>query len=150
MTPFKNRMIDPEVPVKVYRNLGHAPGDFSIMQKGLVVAHADEVVLQDVTFRVSNAGRNRVLDEKRKNVHAFAVGTLSESKEVRDRTMEYGVEVTYNPYNANHFYVLRAPSLAVSGAHSVFLGKGGVRALYPQTQAAWTDPVVMIIDDDEY
>ncbi len=44
--------------------------------KGKVFAHARELDLANVVFKVSEAGRQRVLREGKKNVHAGAVGTL--------------------------------------------------------------------------
>ena len=44
--------------------------------KGRVIAHAQRVELKDVTCRVSQAGRQRVRETQRKNVHAFMIGTL--------------------------------------------------------------------------
>ncbi len=44
--------------------------------KGKVIAHADDVMLGDVSFTVSAAGRERVRREGRKNVHAFVKGKL--------------------------------------------------------------------------
>jgi hypothetical protein len=41
-----------------------------------VVAHAEELMLKDVTFKVSEAGRQRVLRTGVKNVHAYVVGGL--------------------------------------------------------------------------
>lgn len=41
-----------------------------------VLAHADHVQLKNVEFKVSEAGRQRVLAEKQKNVHAGLVGEL--------------------------------------------------------------------------
>lgn len=35
--------------------------------------YADNLVLLDVEFKVSESGRQRVIKEKRKNVHAFAI-----------------------------------------------------------------------------
>ncbi len=43
--------------------------------KGRVIAHRDNVLLFHTTFKVSQAGRERVIREKRKNVHAFSVNT---------------------------------------------------------------------------
>lgn len=43
---------------------------------GLVVAHARAVQLDRATFKVSQAGRARVLRERSKNVHAGIVGDL--------------------------------------------------------------------------
>lgn len=43
--------------------------------KGRVIEHAGRILLRDVTPKVSEAGRQRVLREKRKNVHAYLEGT---------------------------------------------------------------------------
>jgi len=54
---------------KVYYNLHkHC---LSIMLRGKVLEHSTEFFLKDVEFRVSQAGRNRVLKEQRKNVLSF-------------------------------------------------------------------------------
>ena len=65
-----------------------------------VIRHADSIALDSVTFRVSQAGRERVLKSKRKNVHAYIVGT--EIKEfANDKSL---VQVKYNPYLNNCFF----------------------------------------------
>lgn len=88
--------------------------------KGRVVAHARAVSLTDVTFKVSEAGRQRVIREKAKNVHAGAVGSLADYwpfvdsepldsaepapwKALLDELAEHAVAVTYDPYTAGHF-----------------------------------------------
>ena len=65
--------------------------------KGKVIQHCDNFELVDVTFKVSQAGRERVLREKRKNVHAGVVGYLSPI------TIQSGEKVTYNPYLYDSF-----------------------------------------------
>jgi hypothetical protein len=60
--------------VEVYYNLHKKC--FSIRHKGIVISHANTVKLADVTFVVRKAGRERVLREKKKNVHAFVRGNL--------------------------------------------------------------------------
>jgi len=59
-----------------------------------VVGHPDRVHLTNVKFVVREAGRQRVLKEKRKNVHAWIEGDLDEF------TMEisYRSVAKYNPY----------------------------------------------------
>ena len=64
-----------------------------------VIRHVNEIMLSDVKFRVYEAGRQRVLNEKRKNVHAFIVGNLVE--EVPDDKM---TTVRYNPYQLERFH----------------------------------------------
>lgn len=74
--------------------------------KGRVVAHRDTVLLFDGVFKVSEAGRQRVLRERKKNVHAGVVGVWAEDSAFRDthnRVMMYGTPVTYNPYKYDSF-----------------------------------------------
>ena len=67
--------------------------------KGRVIAHSSTVLLADATFKVSISGRNRVLREKRKNVHAGVTGILLDSTITRP-----GSQVSYNPYKCDYFY----------------------------------------------
>ena len=69
-------------------------------QKGRVVAHTSSVVLADASFKVSEAGRQRVLREKRKNVHAGVCGTWHSA---HIGPPAEGVKVIYNPYKYASF-----------------------------------------------
>ena len=92
--------LDLNRPVKIYRNLSSKC--YSIQQDNLVKAHVHAIVLQAVQWKVSQAGRRRVLREKQKNVHAFAIGTI------RTRLISLRAEwVHYNPYLDTHFNVVR-------------------------------------------
>lgn len=74
--------------------------------KGRVVAHRNDVLLFDGTFKVSEAGRQRVLKEQRKNVHAGVVGQWDETGTDLisiDRVTTIGTPITYNPYKYNTF-----------------------------------------------
>lgn len=69
---------------------------FSVQVNGRVVAHATRVTLCLPTFKVSKRGRERVLREKRKNVHAFVYGYVV--ADVRGEGLDaYGC-ARYNPY----------------------------------------------------
>lgn len=91
--------IDESRNVEVYRNLHKEC--FSIKQDGIVKAHARHIYLQDVAFKVNEAGRQRVLREKRKNVHAVLVGKLAKISDQMEIVSEF--DVTYNPYKYNSF-----------------------------------------------
>jgi hypothetical protein len=95
MQSFKGRKINQEKPVKVYFNL-HT-NLWSIMQGGLVVAHTEEITLVDVTTRINESGRQRVLTERKKNVHAFIVGFVTDSN------VEPENGLYYNPYKVAQF-----------------------------------------------
>ncbi len=67
-------------------------------KKGRVIAHRREVMLADCAFKVSETGRQRVLREKAKNVHAGVVGRW-----VRKTSASCPRSVTYNPYKGPTF-----------------------------------------------
>lgn len=71
--------------------------------RGRVAHHAPTVEVLDATFKVSEAGRQRVLREKRKNVHAGIMGTLGyygtePLEHARDATV-----FVYDPYKMSTF-----------------------------------------------
>jgi hypothetical protein len=93
---------------KVYFNLHKKC--LSVQYKGKVIDHAKSICLKDVEFKVSQAGRSRVLREKRKNVHAFVVGDISLNRppmyylrKYSEKYTEFERRVTYNPYKYNSF-----------------------------------------------
>lgn len=104
--------------VQVYRNLHNGRWSIRSAASGLVLAHADKVVLCNATFKVREAGRQKVIQEKRKNVHAFCQGFVAEwvGDEYRNRHLYnrqyrinsdlYGVntQVSYNPYWYGYFF----------------------------------------------
>jgi hypothetical protein len=61
-----------------------------------VVRHCSTVVVEQAEFKVSKKGRERVLREKSKNVHAFVCGTVCEDRPIPE--LDTLVAVTYNPY----------------------------------------------------
>lgn len=68
--------------------------------KGRVIARLTDVGLIDASFRVSKAGRERVLKEQRKNVHAGVVGYLAPV--IKNETD--AKRVRYNPYLKGEFF----------------------------------------------
>jgi hypothetical protein len=90
--------------VEVYRNLHK--GCYSVRalsgeDKGHVIDHVQSITLRDVSFIVQPAGRDRVLEQQRKNVHAFVRGTIT------DTPVQYGLSVRYDPYLNDAFIVTR-------------------------------------------
>jgi hypothetical protein len=97
MQSFKGRQVNQEKPVRAYFNL-HTKL-WSIMQDGLVVGHAKSLFLTGIKFKVSESGRQRVIKEGRKNVHAFIEGFYAgESYELEGARSLY-----YNPYKVSTF-----------------------------------------------
>lgn len=73
-----------------------------------VLGHSHRLVLGDVTFRVSEAGRQRVLREGRKNVHAFVRGTVLDDWPER-HPISGRRALTYNPYDGPDFTLRLCP-----------------------------------------
>ena len=97
-------VIDIHKPVEVYRNLHKKC--WSVRQGGKVKVHTSYICLQDVKFVVQPAGREKVLQEKKKNVHAFVRGYLISSKTMNrlNKDIEWTMDVvTYNPYKHPYF-----------------------------------------------
>ena len=91
-------MIDRAKRVYVYFNLHKKC--WSVRQSGRIVAHTNEILLKECRFLVSQAGREKVLRDKRKNVHAGVSGYVVDSFQGVERA---AVEVTYNPYRYKTF-----------------------------------------------
>ena len=96
--------------------------------KGRVIAHSKVIEMSDCTFKVSEAGRQRVIRDKRKNVHAGIVGivrTIGENVEKRFWVLWYGGHptyspITYNPYKFSTF-VQRSTETPVTSARWALL-----------------------------
>lgn len=116
----------PGTKVDVYRNL--QKGGLSIRSRetesyGLVIDHREGVVLENVNFVVNESGRQKVLEQNVKNVHAFARGIIAETMEINSE----GVEVTYNPYEYDSF-VSKETERRIDTADVVVLCSEGVFA----------------------
>jgi len=92
-------MIDQTKKVSVYRNL-HS-GCFSVKQGSKVVFHTTTIHLKNVTFRVNENARQRVIAKRRKEVHAYVDGFLCRP----DFGVYFQREVYYNPYTTSKFTI---------------------------------------------
>lgn len=87
--------------VFVYRNLHKKCLSVRNVKTGLVIAHVDTISLRDCKFKVSQKGRQRVLKEKRKNVHAGVEGNWVQ--EIVTPDLLKCVKIVYNPYKYDSF-----------------------------------------------
>jgi len=102
---FISGLVDLKRPVEVYKNLNR--DCYSVRQDGIVRFHTHTICLKNVEYKVSKAGRQRVLREKRKNVHAVVKGTIVHSRELWYEKLPFAADfVTYNPYKNDSFYVV--------------------------------------------
>ena len=95
----------------VYRNLRKKCMSVRSRERknyGRVVDHTNYIVMRDCTFIVNEAGHAKVLQTKRKNVHAFIRGNVVLSSQFPPHTIpevDKYTEVTYNPYYCDTFVI---------------------------------------------
>lgn len=112
--------------VEAYWNLHENCISYRPTTKGGKVSHAQSIRLADVKFAVQPAGREKVLREKRKNVHAFVRGevvsadSMSRPELLNMLSSEGWVTVTYNPYKYDSFVVADTED-SVSAAREVII-----------------------------
>jgi hypothetical protein len=93
--------------VRVYRNLNKKCLSVQswVAGKGWrVTDHVQQIFLDNASFKVSQAGRRRVLDQQRKNVHAFIIGDRVEQPKKTPTE-----PVKYNPYVSSSFFYVAKP-----------------------------------------
>ena len=68
-----------------------------------VVDRVSCAILKNVTFRVYQSGREKVLREQRKNVHAYVTPLSYDVKVMANHDTSKLREIYYNPYKHNSF-----------------------------------------------
>lgn len=86
--------------VYVYRNLHKGCWSIRSVKTRRVIAHAFCLVLVDCVFKVSQKGRERVIREKSKNVHAGVEGFLYS---INNPHCPAADRISYNPYHLEYF-----------------------------------------------
>ena len=126
--------------VSVYRNLHNGLISIKSASSGLVLGHAKSVDISGADFVVNEAGRQRVLRDKQKNVHAYVKGVLMDVRgftPYKERwnggatsrgpwdTVHKVTVVSYNPYKAPHF-VIKGTTDKVSKASLCTVSHDGI------------------------
>lgn len=108
--------------VQVYYNLHKKVWSVKDKKTGLVVDHCDEIYLQNCKFIVREGGRQRVIKEQRKNVHAFVEGDviITDGKNIGD----FFARLSYNPYKNKAF--VTTTGVEIHTANTVKLKDKGV------------------------
>ena len=96
--------------VRIYRNLNK--GGLSVQTKQgkswKVTDYVLHVVLTNCIFKVREGGRQKVLKDKQKNVHAYVEGDLLSTEE-KTFLNTMAPEPYYNPYKQNCFTINGKP-----------------------------------------
>ena len=105
--------------VMIYRNLTKGCWSVKALATGRVILHMDTIAISNGTFKVSERGRQRVLREKKKYVHAGVVGII----ENVPNTLDGWSRVRYNPYTTSTFVDLN--NSPIHTAEKVYLDSDG-------------------------
>jgi hypothetical protein len=123
--------------VDIYYNLHRKKLSVRSREKGSygkVIKHTDRILLKDCKFVVSEPGRQRVLKNKRKNVHAVVRGeTIGDPIFFLLEVLDEAVPVTYNPYRYETFVrvedqlpIYEGDFVLIDGKNITAFGKTGV------------------------
>lgn len=119
--PYKGRNVEDWQRVRVYYHFRKKMFSIQDYVTKKVLGHSPVVVLGNATFEVSEAGRQRVLREKTKNVHAYVVGNFLET--VHNEDISKMAEVYYNPYKVDSFTVSHLDMPIESSRLAILEGK---------------------------
>jgi hypothetical protein len=101
----KNRELEYGDNVRVYYNFHRKIYSIQkfINNRWLVVAYSNDFILFDCSFKVNQNGRNKVLKDMKKNVHAFIYGTFIEHIPKSQYEYDFSTIISYNPYKNDCF-----------------------------------------------
>lgn len=107
----------------VYKNL--QTGGYSVRSRetenyGIVISHEKTVVMNDVEFVVSENGRQDVLKEGRKNVHAVVRGVVVEQDVWGLVESGEAIPVSYNPEKYSNFVHSETEELVDAAEYIIF------------------------------
>lgn len=87
--------------VRVYRNLHkqcYSVQAYIAATGWRVIDHVESISLANCEFKVYETGRQKVINEKKKNVHAYVIGNVT------GETISIGSSISYNPYKNGYFF----------------------------------------------
>lgn len=130
---FKNRTIDLEEPIRIFRNLTKKGVWYSIQQNKLTVAHAKRLCIRNCKFVVNQKGRERVVRTKKKEFHAYIEGKYTTSgMGTTAEKNDLGAIIKYDPFKYKQFTCtnLTIREFPVTQAWFAICDKDGVKASY--------------------
>lgn len=95
ITLYKERTINYDKQVQIYRNLSNKDFLWSIRQNGKIVGHSNAISLTVGIFHVNHGIQQKVRETKRKRVHAWVRGFLEKSSRFIPKD---AVQIVYDPY----------------------------------------------------
>lgn len=108
MQSVRGRDITNGQTIQVYFNLHKNCFSIRDYKSNLVVAHAESVIIKNAYFRVRENGRQRVIRERQKNIHAFVEGIYVNERTIKTKVKSMKLNPGYyNPYITEKFIDLK-------------------------------------------
>lgn len=96
---------------------------FSILYKGKVWYRSNQILLNNVNFKVNQNGRNKVLQNKSKNVHAFVCGEPPLNNLDNIFNFKFKKQFEYNPYKYNSFVDCKTKEALIEAKYVLMYSK---------------------------
>lgn len=127
---FKGRSVYHGQRVHVYRNVNKPGTTYSIRDKktGLVLGHARNILLNNCIFVVNQVGRQRVVETKRKRIHAWVEGHFGVIHAAHDDLFSKEPIVKYDPYK-NESFIYEDNGEPIRSSSVVYINERGVFVL---------------------
>ena len=118
---------------EVYFNLHKHTFSVRSSRSGRVIIHTDCVHIKNPKFVVRQSGRNRVLREGKKNVHAFVRGEIRPFTDFDYENCPTLDVVTYNPYKYVGFVKMPDEKLVHNAEHAYMqISDDGVPSIHAE------------------
>ena len=128
---------------RIYRNLnnGRMSVQVKVGKSWKVVGHVLEAVLEDVRFHVPESGRQRVIRDGCKNVHAWGEGLLLGPT---NGSIFAPVDLAYNPY-LNATFMERGTGHSITGCKSLVVRENHVFVTPDAVDGSGDRPIFAVI-----
>lgn len=128
--------------IRIYRNLNNGTMSIQTHTKGTgwrVAGHVTNAIVADGVFHISESGRQRVIAQNRKNVHAWYEGVLIGQF---NPSIDCPIDLAYNPY-INETFVERRSQRAIKRCkylvvrnNLVFVSPDALPAIEPKNESS--------------
>jgi hypothetical protein len=139
--------------VFVYRNLRTGTWSVKSLRTGRVILHDNKVNLENCVLKVSQRGKEKVREQRQKNVHAGVVGDLVTWGKMPPKEYQYVTPMTYNPYRYDRFVVPEVENWLIQHdipKHYKKRGQICIDAAYVRMDTLAVNPVVVWFTEENY
>lgn len=140
--------------VFVYRNLRTGTWSVKSLKTGRVILHDNKVNLENCVLKVSQRGKEKVREQRQKNVHAGVVGDLDELHiKMPPKEYQHQTPMVYNPYKYDRFVIPENENYLVQHdipGHYIKRGQICIDAAFVKMDIHAINPVMVWFTEENY